>query len=512
MTYDARLHQLRLIRGNRRPSMEIRLLGRDTSSERWQDGQQAWLEKEARVLELIAEQDPKALWIDPKLELDSLPQGSFSTGNLPLRRDLDGVVRTIELANSDGLSPALELYAKLKGVNLADLRIEDQTVSIGYEVLPRVLAVDFPLHQREVQGAVRYMGLSPTPLANLVEPEILAALEGRAVLVAEATMAARHDFKTPEGELEPFQLEFAALDTLLSGWVLEKLPFAWELLLVTVLVTAAAGLAFFTSNTWFVGVIWLGIVAVYWRLAVHAFVEGLWLPVAPVVGGSLISMALVSFFQKKFAETLLSRMLGQERARTAAQGEVALGGTERTVTILFTNLPKSIKELEKTDPEESIRARNRYNALTTQVVVRDNQGWVLDYQGDAQMVGFGVERLDDQHAFRATKAGLELIEVLRRHYPEESIHCGVCTGPAAVGLVGAPGAKALAAIGDTTNVAARLMGAAKKQGVDVLISEPTHALCHQKLKARQLPAVSLKGKTSQVKVYAAEEILSCRDD
>jgi class 3 adenylate cyclase len=70
--------------------------------------------------------------------------------------------------------------------------------------------------------------------------------------------------------------------------------------------------------------------------------------------------------------------------------------------------------------------------------------------------------------------------------------------------VGAPGAKALAAIGDTTNVAARLMGAAMKQKVGVLISKTAHDECAESLQVHQLPAVALKGKTSNVEVYAVE--------
>ena len=175
------------------------------------------------------------------------------------------------------------------------------------------------------------------------------------------------------------------------------------------------------------------------------------------------------------------------------------------MTILFTNLPKAILALEQVDPEESIRARNRSGKILTKGV-RHTHGRILDYQGDFQMAGFCVEKVDPQHAVNAVKAGLELCRTLKEQYPDENIHCGVCTGPAAVGYVGAPSSKELAAIGDTTNVAARLLGAAMKQNVPVLIAATTYELCSEQLVAEKLPAVSLKGKTNVVEVFSVEAV------
>lgn len=500
-SYDQRLLEVRLVRGNLLPHRDIRLFGVNEALKLSDPGWDA--EREARIVrEVLEEAKPAAVWVDPRL-LQDVP-GVLSTRPPRETPDADGVVRRVDLVQDGKYSPALSLYAALQGSPIVE---EGDLVRVGERVFPRRLAVDFPAHGLQRQGATTYHSLEPMSMRLLNDREhrqpVLETLPGTAVLFADHTMEARYVFKTPVGSIEPHQLEFAALDTLLSGWVLKRLPLPVDIALVGLAIFGIAALTFFLHNPVATSIAWLLLAALYWQAAIWFFVHGWWIPVVPVLVGSLVGAAVVAAGQRLRAVQLMTRMLGEERAHMAAAGDAALGGSERPVTILFTNLPNSIKDLEKSDPEESIRARNRYNELATEAV-RRHLGWTLDYQGDAQMVGFSVERMDPDHALHAVRAAMDLHEVVSRAYPEESIHCGVNTGPAAVGLVGAPGAKALAAIGDTTNVAARMMGAAMKQQVPVLISAPTYELCSTWIAAHELPPVSLKGKTAQVRVYAVE--------
>jgi len=63
-----------------------------------------------------------------------------------------------------------------------------------------------------------------------------------------------------------------------------------------------------------------------------------------------------------------------------------------------------------------------------------------------------------------------------------------------------------AAIGDTTNVAARLYAAALKMGVPVLISETTMSAGLGAIQADPLPPLILKGKSQPVPVFQAREV------
>jgi class 3 adenylate cyclase len=506
-SYDQRLAKVRETRGNQAPSLAIRMFGRDEQTLRKRPDWGPTAELEA--VKSITSAGAARVWVDPKL---GMPPTLGVTQVPPLKApvELDGVVRKLDLAGDGHLAPSLELFAALQGVPAEKVVVTDFTVTVGERVLPRLLAVDFPKNElgtASTEDSSDAAYLEPNPLWLLADPDaskiITQKLSGTAVLISDNDVQARYVMATPVGPLQAHQLEFAALDTMLSGWVLQQPPLLVQLALTTLCILFIASTTFFVQTTSLLITVWLSLTLIYHLLCARAFAAGWWLPEVPVISGGLIAAVIVAVAQRGRAVRLLERLLGAERAQKAAGGEVRLGGSERPVTIVFTNLPEQIKALEKTDPEESIRARNRYNALITPVI-RRHLGWVLDYQGDAQMAGFGVEQLDPAHALNAIRAGLELHALLTEQYPGESIHCGVCTGPAAVGLVGAPGAKALAAIGDTTNVAARLMGAAMKQKVGVLISKTAHDECAESLQVHQLPAVALKGKTSNVEVYAVE--------
>ena len=76
------------------------------------------------------------------------------------------------------------------------------------------------------------------------------------------------------------------------------------------------------------------------------------------------------------------------------------------------------------------------------------------------------------------------------------------TGLVAIGWVGTTRLKrASAAIGDTTNVAARLLGTAKKYDVDMILSESTYELLKDQAQFEALPPVMLKGKSEAVAIY-----------
>lgn len=507
--YDHRLSQVRAIRGNVAPSLALRMFGQDEKTLR----RPGWGETSLlAALESLRRGQPSYLWVDPKLKAASLPETS-QTPHLAARPEPDGLVRFLDLMGDDGrLSPALEAYAALRGIPLSEVALLDgDKVRVGSQTFPRRLAIDFPTHQADstgVEDSTHASYLEPNPLYLVDDPEsrdiVLEGLKGTAVLVCANDAQARFITATPVGPLQSFQLEFAALDTMLSEWTLRQPPLMGQVLLVSLGVAAIAGLTFFLHSTWTMLLVWLALNLGYHQLCLRAFALGWWLPEVPLVVGGLLAMGVIAIAQRTRAMRLITQLLGAERALTAAHGEVGLGGSEREVTIVFTNLPESVKGLEADDPEGSIIARNKYNALITEVV-RKHRGWVLDYQGDAIMAGFGVEQVDDQHALHAVGAALGLHRLLSEHYPTQSIHCGVCSGPAAVGFVGAPGAKALAAIGDTTNVAARLMGAAMKQKVGVLISKRTHDHCPEFLNATELEPVALKGKTSNVEVYEVKE-------
>jgi class 3 adenylate cyclase len=113
--------------------------------------------------------------------------------------------------------------------------------------------------------------------------------------------------------------------------------------------------------------------------------------------------------------------------------------------------------------------------------------------------------LDDQpdHPLRAARAGVamrDVTEALAAEHPAwPRFRIGVYTGPAVIGNVGAGEQRSFAALGDTTNVAARLQSAARPG--QVLASEETRERAGKGVVAAPVGPLELKGKEHPVRAY-----------
>jgi adenylate cyclase len=193
--------------------------------------------------------------------------------------------------------------------------------------------------------------------------------------------------------------------------------------------------------------------------------------------------------------------------------DAGFSGKESQATMVFTNLPKFLMEMERNHDQDLLKYRREYNEVLALIAERYH-GKVLDYQGDAQMLGFGLRYDEDaEHPTEATSAALEIVDEVatlaaRWGAPPEQlkVNVGVCTGSIALGHLGAMQKQDIAAIGDTTNTAARLMGAAMKQQLGVLVSKPTYLKADGLITGTELPPVELKGKSAPVEVYHATAV------
>lgn len=104
---------------------------------------------------------------------------------------------------------------------------------------------------------------------------------------------------------------------------------------------------------------------------------------------------------------------------------------------------------------------------------------------------------------RAARAGLAMrdaAETVAGEHPDwPRFRVGLHTGPAVVGNVGAAGQQSFSAIGDTTNVAARLQGAARPGRV--LMSAATRERLEGLVTVEPLGPILLKGKDEPVEAF-----------
>jgi adenylate cyclase len=186
--------------------------------------------------------------------------------------------------------------------------------------------------------------------------------------------------------------------------------------------------------------------------------------------------------------------------------KLTLGGEDRDVTVFFSDIRGFTSLSEGMSPQDLVSLINRYLSIMTDIIM-ENRGTVDKYIGDAIMAFWGAPLDDPDHPFRACKASLEMIkalEELNKELPEGKkidIGIGINTGIATIGNMGSTKKKNYTAMGDTVNLASRLEGVNKVFHTKIIISEYTYERIKDRILARELDLIRVKGKKIPVKIY-----------
>lgn len=194
----------------------------------------------------------------------------------------------------------------------------------------------------------------------------------------------------------------------------------------------------------------------------------------------------------------------QLAARLEREPELAeLGGREAEVTVLFADLAGFTDFSGDRSPIEVVEMLNAYWAATVPILAGRAKGLIERFAGDAILVVFNA--LDDQpdHPVRAVRAAIDMQraseDTAREHPGWPRFRIGVNTGPAALGNVGAGPQRSFTAIGDTTNVAARLQTSARPGRI--LIGATTYEAVRAVVPTRPIGELELKGKPEPVPAF-----------
>src|SRR5215831_13790459 len=157
-----------------------------------------------------------------------------------------------------------------------------------------------------------------------------------------------------------------------------------------------------------------------------------------------------SYTPKHLAEKILT-------SRSALEGE------RKQVTVLFADLKGSMELLADRDPED---ARKVLDAVVERMMeaVHCYEGTVNNVMGDGIMALFGVPLAHEDHAVRACYAALRMQDAVRRYSGdlrrtqgvEVQIRVGLNSGEVVVRSIGSDLRMDYAAVGQATNLAARM--------------------------------------------------------
>ncbi len=191
-------------------------------------------------------------------------------------------------------------------------------------------------------------------------------------------------------------------------------------------------------------------------------------------------------------------------------GKMKLGGDRKELSVLFSDIRGFTTFSEKYRAEEVVSQLNEYLGAMTHIVF-DHEGTLDKFVGDAVMAFWGAPLDQADHAERAVRCAVDMIlklQELQRKWEAEGKHVidigiGINTGEMIVGNMGAPGKKMdFTVIGDNVNLAARVEGLTRKYDSHIIITEHTYAKVKNTVEARELEAVTVKGKERPVVMFS----------
>ncbi len=171
---------------------------------------------------------------------------------------------------------------------------------------------------------------------------------------------------------------------------------------------------------------------------------------------------------------------------------------EVVATVMFLDVRGYTEQTSRRAPQETVDRLAALHRWARHEVER-HHGLVDKFAGDAVMAVFNASGARLDHAVHAVQAALAIRD--KAAYAGMPVGIGLATGPAVVGQL-TEGAN-VSAVGETTNLAARLQGAAAAG--EIVLSEETHRRVRDWLTGRGAAArgfeVELKGFADPVEAY-----------
>lgn len=211
--------------------------------------------------------------------------------------------------------------------------------------------------------------------------------------------------------------------------------------------------------------------------------------------GSLLSILSNKEDHLNIAQSYIPKELREKISHTSIEGE------RKKVTVLFADISGFTALSEKLDPEEVTELINKCFKSLIKVIYK-YEGTIDKFIGDCIMALFGAPIAYEDTPERAVYSALEIMGALDRFNEEQgtklSIHIGINSGIVVAGGVGSDLRMDYTVMGDTVNLAERLMSHAKDE---ILVSKPVYKKAGYLFCMQELEMLKVKGKLKKVKPY-----------
>ncbi|MDR2941881.1 MAG: adenylate/guanylate cyclase domain-containing protein [Treponema sp.] len=319
------------------------------------------------------------------------------------------------------------------------------------------------------------------------------------------------------------------LDTILSESFIILLNYWWRVVFMILFVPL-----FFIASARFSNVLRavLGFTVTLIIFAGSAFLfrfTGIfWGPLGTVFAmiGAVITREIISHAgsekEKQFIRTAFSTYVSHDVVKEIISdpSRLQLGGTNRHMTAIFTDVQGFSTISEQLDPEELVSLLNSYLSAMSDIVLEE-KGTIDKYEGDAIIAFFGAPLNLADHALRACVSAINMKKAekeLNKIVIEQKLspaplftRIGINTGNMVAGNMGTENKMNYTIMGNAVNLAARLEGVNKQYGTWILASEDTIRETGHQLLSRKLDLVRVVGINEPVRLYELLELSELAD-
>jgi class 3 adenylate cyclase len=192
-----------------------------------------------------------------------------------------------------------------------------------------------------------------------------------------------------------------------------------------------------------------------------------------------------------------------------------LGGIQRRMTALFTDIKDFSTISERLKPDDIVQLLNQYLSAMSDVILC-KKGTIDKFVGDAIITFFGAPLELGDHALRACSSAI-LMKRLEDGMNKKLIKAGLTpeplltriginSGEMVAGNMGTERKMNYTIMGSAVNLASRLEGVNKQYGTWILAAEGTIHECGDSILARRLDRVRMVGIHEPVRIYEVLEL------
>ncbi len=467
--------------------------------------------------------DPFITAFMPESNLTIFTEAAAASGYYSVKADPDGVVRWLPLIIKcgDDLFPPLSVLCTWFFLDRPQLIVDVANYGVkGIQMGPRFIPTD-----ESGEMLINFLGPVKTfphiSITDILSGRVSAGtFTGKIVLVG-ATAMGTHDLRaTPLSPLYPgVEIHANVIDNILTGEFITRPKWSkiYDLLAI-VMLGALTGLALPRMSAikglcLAVGLFAAYIVAARWLFVSHR----VWLNMVYPLLVLAINYTVLTAYYYVTEERERKKVKGTFRQFVAPlvidellkqPDKLTLGGEERELTVLFSDLEGFTTYSERYSPSEMIDILSDYYNVMTEQIFR-YKGTLKEYVGDEIMAFFGAPLDNLDHAQRACRAALSMrekrlalgIEWARLGRPVLKARTGINSGPMLVGNLGSKYRFAYGVLGDHVNLGSRLEGLNKMYGSKILIGENTARLVKNEFLLRKIDVVRVKGRAQCVDVF-----------